>query len=178
VILSRNRILEEIERKNILVEPFREECMGINSYDLHLSRHLLTFSERVLDAKTKNPMDEIILPSGGLVLTPGTFYLGVTEEYTETHKHVPFLEGITSAARLGIIINPSSGKGSIGHCNTWTIEFSVIHPIRIYAGMPIAQLFFLNVDGNVDESYSNLKTAKYNSRSIKPTESMMWKNEF
>jgi dCTP deaminase len=178
VILTRNRILEEIERKNILIEPFREECLGLNSYDLHLARHLLTFSERLLDAKTKNPMDELIIPQDGLILHPGTFYLGVSEEYTETHKHVPFLDGTTSAARLGIIINPSSGKGSIGHCNTWTIEFSVIHPIRIYHGMPIAQLLFIKADGHVDESYANLKTAKYNSRSIKPTESMMWKNKF
>lgn len=178
MILTRSKILDEIERKNILIEPFREECLGLNSYDIHLSRHLLTFTERVLDAKTKNPMEELVIPKEGLVLTPGIFYLGVSEEYTETPKHVPFLEGITSASRLGIIINPSSGKGSIGHCNTWTIELSVLHPVRIYHGMPIAQLFFLNVDGKVDESYSNLKTAKYSSRSIKPTESMMWKNEF
>ncbi|MFC2114785.1 dCTP deaminase, partial [Bacteroidota bacterium] len=154
------------------------DCLGINSYDIHLGRHLLTFSERVLDARTKNPMEEIIIPKDGLVINPGTFYLDVSEEYTETNNHVPFLEGISSAARLGIIINPSSGKGSIGHCNTWTIEFTPIHPVRIYAGMPIAQLFFLNVDGPVDIAYSKLKTAKYNSRSIKPTESKMWKNEF
>ena len=53
------------------------------------------------------------------------FYLGVTEEYTETHKHVPFLEGKSSIGRLGIDIHATAGKGDVGFCNTWTLEISV-----------------------------------------------------
>jgi len=178
LILTKKRILDEINRKNILIEPFREECLGINSYDLHLGRHLLTYTKRILDARMHNEVNELLIPKDGFILFPGTMYLGVSEEYIETHAHVPFLEGITSAARLGIKVNPCSGKGSIGHCNTWTLEMDVIHPVRIYQGMPIAQIFFLKVEGEVETPYSQQKNAKYSSRSIKPMESMMWKNNF
>lgn len=178
MILTRNRILDEITKKSILIEPFREECLGPNSYDVHLGRFLITYTSRVLDVRVQNEIEELTIPKEGILLFPGTMYLGVTEEYIESHNHVPFLEGISSASRLGINANASSGKGSIGHCNTWTIDINVVAPIRVYQGMPIAQIFFLKAEGEVDTKYSKLKTAKYRSRSIKPTESMMWKSKF
>ena len=36
MILSDRRILEEIERGTIVIEPYRRECLGSNSYDVHL----------------------------------------------------------------------------------------------------------------------------------------------
>lgn len=93
MILSDKRILAEIERGNIVIEPFRAECLGTNSYDVHLGRYLAIYKNQVLDAKKNNKTQEIIIPPRGYVLHPGTLYLGVTEEYTETHAHVPFLEG-------------------------------------------------------------------------------------
>jgi dCTP deaminase len=178
LILTAKKILDEIARKNILIEPYREECLGPNSYDVHLGRHILTYSERVLDARERNTVEEIIIPTDGFVLQPNTIYLGVSEEYTETHKHVPLLKGISSVARLGIVVNSSSGIGSVGHCNTWTMEITVIQPVRVYHGMPIAQLLFFEMNGEVDRIYHELKNAKYSSRSLKPVESMMWKNKF
>ena len=105
-------------------------------------------------------------------------YLGVTEEYTETHKHVPFLEGKSSVGRLGIDIHATAGKGDVGYCNTWTLEISVSQPVRIYAGMPIGQLIYFMVEGDVKNLYNKKSNAKYNKRTIKPLESMMWKNKF
>lgn len=178
MILTRKKILEEIARKTILIEPFSEENLGQNSYDLHLGRYMLTYADRVLDAREQNRVEELIVAPEGLVLQPGTIYLGVTEEYTEIHCHVPFLEGITSVARLGINVNPASGKGSFGHTNTWTLEINVVQPIRVYHGMPIAQILFFSVEGEIDTGYDHVKRSKYRSRSIKPVESMMWKNKF
>jgi dCTP deaminase len=178
LILTGKQILEEIQKKTILIEPFRDDCIGPNSYDIHLGRYMATYSDRILDAKQHNSVEEIIISNDGYVLQPGTMYLAVSEEYTEVISHVPHLEGISSAARLGILINPASGKGSIGHCNTWTMEISVIQPVRVYHGMPIAQLIFYSVLGEVDVIYSNRKNSKYGNRSIKPVESMMWKNKF
>lgn len=178
MILTRKKILEEIARKTILIEPFSEENLGLNSYDLHLGRFMLTYNDRILDARVQNSSEEILIPQDGIVLHPDTVYLGVTEEYTEVHCHVPFLEGITSVARLGINVNSSSGKGSIGHANTWTIEISVVQPVRVYHGMPIAQLIFFNIDGEIDAGYDHIKKSKYRKRSVKPVESMMWKNNF
>jgi dCTP deaminase len=177
LILTGKKIEQEIRNKNILIEPYREDCIGPNSYDVHLGRHIIMYTDRVLDAKTENEIEEIIIPPEGIILHPGTMYLGVTEEYTESRIYVPFLEGISSAARLGIKINPSSGKGSIGHANTWTIEMDVIQPVRVYAGMPIAQLIFFAPSGDFDV-YASKVNPKYGYRSIKPVPSMMWKNKF
>ena len=178
MILSDKRILEEISNGNILIEPFRKENLGTNSYDVHLGKYLAVYQEHVLDARSKNTVREVIIPPEGLIIHPSTLYLGVTEEYTETHRHVPFLEGKSSIGRLGIDIHSTAGKGDVGYCNTWTLEISCIQPVRIYPGMPIGQLIYFAVEGEIERYYHNKTTAKYTNRTVKPVESMMWKNEF
>lgn len=178
MILSDKQILQEIENGDILIEPFRPECLGTNSYDVHLGRYLATYKDRVLDARAHNEIDEIVIPEDGYLLQPQTLYLGVTEEYTETHRHVPFLEGKSSIGRLGIDIHATAGKGDVGYCNTWTLEISVSQPVRVYAGMPIGQLIYFEVKGEIKNFYNKKRNAKYNQRTLKPIESMMWKNKF
>ncbi len=178
MILSDKRILDEISKGTILIEPFRDECLGTNSYDVHLGKYLAVYNDRLLDARAHNKIEEFKISEEGFILQPGTLYLGVTEEYTETHAHVPFLEGKSSAGRLGIFIHATAGKGDVGYCNTWTLEITVIQPIRVYAGMPIGQLIYFDVDGDINTLYKDKQNAKYNTRSVKPIESMMWKNKF
>ena len=112
------------------------------------------------------------------MLYPHIFYLGVTAEYTETHEHVPFLEGKSSTGRLGIDIHATAGKGDVGFCGNWTLEISVKQPVRIYKNMPIGQLIYFPVDGNIEVKYNQKKDAKYSGQTNKPVESMMWKNTF
>jgi len=178
MILSDKRILEEIDNGSIIIEPFKRECLGTNSYDVHLGKHLATYRSRVLDAKVHNEIDGFEIPKEGFVLQPNTLYLGVTMEYTETHAHVPFLEGKSSTGRLGIDIHATAGKGDVGFCNTWTLEISCAQPVRIYAGMPIGQLIYFVVEGDIEIMYNTKAGAKYNNPTTRPVESMMWKNKF
>ena len=178
MILSDLRILEEIEKGTIMVEPFRKECLGTNSYDVHLGKYLGCYKDRVLDSRLHNKIDLFEIPLDGFVLQPETLYLGVTEEYTETHKHIPFLEGKSSTGRLGIDIHATAGKGDVGFCNTWTMEITCRQPVRVYRGMPIGQLIYFTVDGEIGTLYNKKPNAKYSKRTIKPVESMMWKNKF
>jgi dCTP deaminase len=178
MILTDQQILEEIEKGNIVIEPFRRESLGTNSYDVHLGKYLATYKDRVLDAKKHNPIEIFEIPEEGFVLQPLTLYLGVTEEYTETHAHVPFLEGKSSVGRLGIDIHATAGKGDIGFCNTWTLEISVSQPVRVYAGMPIGQLIYFEAKGLIQNPYHKKNNAKYTGKTIYPVESMMWKNKF
>lgn len=178
MILTDKTILAEIEKGNIVIQPYRPECLGTNSYDVHLGKYLGVYRDRVLDAKKHNEIEIFEIPENGLVLDPGTLYLGVTEEYTETHAHVPFLEGKSSVGRLGIDIHATAGKGDVGYCNTWTLEISVSQPVRVYFGMPIGQLIYFMVEGDVQNMYNKKANAKYNGRTTKPIESMMWKNKF
>ncbi|MFZ4543179.1 MAG: dCTP deaminase [Saprospiraceae bacterium] len=178
MILSDKKILEAIDNGKILIDPFLPECLGTNSYDVHLSPYLAIYIDPVLDARKHNAIEEIIIPEEGYILAPGTLYLGSTVEYTETHHTVPFLEGKSSIGRLGIDIHATAGKGDVGFCNYWTLEISCVHPVRVYAGMPIGQLIYFTVDGEIENYYNKKQNAKYNERTPKPMESMMWKNKF
>jgi dCTP deaminase len=176
MILTDKKILEAIESGDIVIEPFRRECLGTNSYDVHLGRFLAVYEDAVLDAKKHNRIRIFEIPEEGFILQPGTLYLGVTEEYTETHHAVPFLEGKSSIGRLGIDIHATAGKGDVGFSNTWTLEISVVHPVRVYAGMPIGQLIYFLIEGDIENYYHKKQNAKYNERTDKPVESMMWRN--
>ncbi len=178
MILSDKRILEEIENATIKIEPFVRDSLGTNSYDVHLSKHLAVYEDSVLDAKKHNAIRHFEIPEEGYVLLPGILYLGVTQEYTETHTHVPFLEGKSSTGRLGIDIHATAGKGDVGFCGNWTLEISCKLPVRVYEGMPVGQLIYFPVDGEILIKYNNKKDAKYSGQPNRPVESMMWKNKF
>jgi len=176
MILTDSAILQAIADGSIVISPFQPECLGSNSYDVHLSAALATYTDVILDAKAHNPIEHFMIPEEGVVLRPGTLYLGVTQEYTETHTHIPFLEGKSSVGRLGIDIHATAGKGDIGFCNAWTLEISVCMPVRVYAGMPIGQLIYFEASGNCSTPYNAKSEAKYNERNERPVESMMFKN--
>lgn len=178
MILTDQEILNSIEKGEIVVSPFRRDCLGSNSYDVHLGRTLARYNDRVLDSKAHNKITTFQIPDEGFVLEPSEFYLGVTEEYTETHKHVPFLEGKSSVGRLGIDIHATAGKGDVGFCNYWTLEISVKQPVRVYAGMPVGQLIYFDIKGQTLVPYGSKASAKYNEKQPLPVESMMWKNSF
>jgi len=162
MILSDKRILEEIAKGTIKIEPYDRECLGSNSYDVHLGKHLARYVNKELDAKKHNTIEHFDIP----------------EEYTETHAHVPFLEGKSSTGRLGIDIHATAGKGDVGFCGNWTLEISVKQPVKVYAGMPIGQLIYFPVEGEIEVRYNQKKNAKYSGQINKPVESMMWKNSF
>lgn len=178
MILSDTAILEAIKEGTIVIDPFDRAALGSNSYDVHLSPHLALYEPEILDAKSHNLIAHFDIGPEGYVLTPGRVHLGSTQEYTETHRHVPFLEGKSSVGRLGIDIHATAGKGDVGFCNHWTLEISVHQPVRVYAGMPIGQLIYFSVEGTIETSYAQKTNAKYQSRSHRPVESMMWRNAF
>lgn len=178
MILSDKRILEEINRGTIKIDPYVRECLGSNSYDVHLGATLAVYEDTELDAKKHNTIKYFDIPDEGYVLQPNVFYLGVTQEYTETHAHVPFLEGKSSTGRLGIDIHATAGKGDVGFCGNWTLEISCKQPVRVYKHMPIGQLIYFPVEGEIEIKYNQKSNAKYSGQPNKPVESMMWKNKF
>ncbi len=176
MILSDARIREALRERKIIIRPYRSDCLGTNSYDVHLGPYLSVYTGSGLDARRPNPVREFRIPPEGFVLVPGQLYLGVTEEYTETHGFVPFLEGKSSVGRLGIDIHSTAGKGDEGFCNYWTLEMSVKLPVRIYAGMAVGQLIYFEISGRVERSYAAKASAKYRRVSRHPAPSRMHLN--
>jgi dCTP deaminase len=184
-ILADSAILAAVEAGDIVVEPFDRDCLGSNSYDVHLGSTLAVYElpvnteERfalVLDAAQLNRVRYFEIPDAGYVMEPDTLYLGVTAEYTESHKHVPFLEGKSSCGRLGLSVHATAGKGDVGFANHWTLEMTVVHPLRVYAGMPVAQLIFFVVAGEVLVPYDQKPSANYTERDPRPQPSRLWRS--
>lgn len=175
MILTDKDIKNELKKGKIVIRPFRKKALGSNSYDVHLGKNLAIYENKVLDVKKHNKIRLIRIPDEGMILKPGELYLGVTEEYTETHGYVPFLEGKSSIGRLGIEIHSTAGKGDIGFCNHWTLEITVKKPVKIYPGMPIGQIIYFKVSSPAEVPYNKKQDAKYNVFSKLPQESMIWK---
>lgn len=103
----------------------------------------------VLDMAVNTPTYRLQIPETGLVLLPGRLYIGSTVEHTETPHHVPCIEGRSSVGRLGINIHSTAGFGDIGFKGTWTLEISVIEPVRVYPNVRIAQIYYETVTGDI-----------------------------
>lgn len=179
MILSDKRILEERRKGNIVIEPFELESLGPNSYDVRLSKHLAVYYGTIeLDAAVKHCVARWEMGPGGELLRPGVLYLASTLEYTETRGFVPYLDGKSSVGRLGIQVHLTAGRGDSGFCNHWTMEISVVQPVRIYPGMKIAQLTYHAIDGVVERPYDQRATSNYQhvGGDPLPQPSRMWKN--
>jgi len=154
MILSGSEIKVQIGR-NLNIEPFNEEQLNPNSYNLTLHDELLVYEEIVLDMKRPNRYRRITIPEEGMVLQPNQLYLGRTIEYTETHNYVPMLEGRSSIGRLGLFVHVTAGFGDVGFCGFWTLEMFAVQPVRIYPGVQVCQIFYHAVEGDVTEYRSS-----------------------
>lgn len=155
MILSDLGISLAMLRGEIVINPLHFEQMNPNSYDVTLFSELKVInSNQALDSKKINSdnFSNISIQDDGFELKPGLLYLGSTIEYTESHKHVPQLIGKSTNARNGIKVE-MAGLGDVGFCGQWTLEISVMAPIRVYAGMRIAQLVWHEVSGKPLQKY-------------------------
>jgi dCTP deaminase len=154
MILSGHEIRSRLGR-DILIDPFDESRVNPNSYNLSLYDELLVYEEVVLDMRKSNRVDRITIPPDGLVLTPNQLYLGRTVERTETHNLVPMIEGRSSVGRLGLFVHVTAGFGDVGFSGYWTLEMFAVQPVKIYPGVPICQIFFHQIIGDITEYASD-----------------------
>jgi dCTP deaminase len=165
MILSGNEIRNRLGG-DIVIDPFDEAKLNPNSYNLSLHRELMVYEEVVLDMRSANRVRRITIPDNGLVIQPQQLYLGRTLERTETRNLVPQIEGRSSVGRLGLVVHVTAGFGDAGFCGYWTLEMFSVQPIRIYPEIPICQIFYHEITGEITEYSSD----KYqNNRGIQPS---------
>ena len=151
---------------DILIDPFDDRRLNPNSYNLSLHDELLVYEEVVLDMRKSNRVERIAIPEEGLVLAPNQLYLGRTVERTETHNLVPMIEGRSSIGRLGLFVHVTAGFGDVGFAGYWTLEMFAVQPVKVYPGVPIRQIFFHEIVGEITEYASD----KYqHNRDIQPS---------
>ena len=129
-----------------------------------------------LDYRKENAVKNVLInENDGLILQPGILYIGNTIESAGSDKYIPMYEGRSSMARLGIQSHISAGFGDVGFKSQWTLEIRVVHPVKVYSGMRIGQIFFhrINLDYNLE---TNLYRGKYLNQSG-PQPSLSFKDE-
>ncbi len=183
-------ILAAIDRGAIVIDPFDRACLGTNSYDVHLAPTLRMYTRghrqvRLVDGvavlydeplDTRAPRDtvDVPIPPGGFVLLPGYLYLASTVEHTESHEHLPILNGRSSLGRLGLSIHVTAGTGDVGFRGPWTMELFVIGmPLRVHAGDPIGQLLWFTASSAPLVPYGRKSSAKYNDAGPLPQPSKL-----
>lgn len=160
---------KEIESRigaDIIIDPYDNNKLNPNSYNLSLHDELLIYKDLPLDMKKENGYEKISIPQDGLVLEPSRLYLGRTIEYTETQNLVPMLEGRSSVGRLGLFIHVTAGFGDVGFKGFWTLEIFCIQPVKIYSGVEVCQIYYHTIEGQ----YVNYSSGKYqNNNGIQPS---------
>src|ERR1700749_3538408 len=149
---------QEIRAKlggDIVIDPFDERKLNPNSYNLTLYHELMTYEEVVLDMRKANRVRRVEIPKDGLTLSPNQLYLGRTIERTETHNFVPMIEGRSSVGRLGLFVHVTAGFGDVGFRGYWTLEMFAFQPVRIYPNVPICQIFYHQIFGDIREYASD-----------------------
>jgi dCTP deaminase len=169
VILTGDEIRRMVEAGRIVIDPFDPANLGPNSCDVTLSDELLEyvpdapawhdhpcaegFALHPLDMAKDNPTRKVWIPEEGMVLQPGRLYLGCTRERVGSSIFVPWLDGRSSVARLGVQVHLTAGRGDLGFVGPYTLEITAVHPVRVYAGVRIAQVSFFSAWGERGTQY-------------------------
>lgn len=165
MILTGPEIRAQIELGNIEIDPYVPEHVNPASVDLTLGREILTYTflkdgpnesvrtklDLVLDSKKEQwTRRDFIVDDSGVVLYPGVLYLMHTVERVLAKRHVPVLDGKSSLGRLGVSVHSTAGYGDIGFNGQYTLEVTCTLPVRLYAGMRVAQMRFHAVQGEIE----------------------------
>lgn len=158
MILTGPKIKSEIKNGTITIHPFSASQLNPNSYDVRLGETILTYTENVLDTKSPNETQKIIIPKTGLVIEPNRLYLGHTVETIATDTYVPIVHGKSSTGRVGLFIHITADLVDIGYKGQYTLMLHATQPVIVYPNMRIGQITFWRVDGDIqlyDGKYQN-----------------------
>lgn len=148
MILTGNKIKEEVENGAITIEPFSEDQINPNSYNYRLGYSIKVFDSFVHD---KSTFKEVDIPSEGYVLEVGKMYLATTKEIIGSSKYAMSLIGRSSMGRYGLFLQCSANLGHTTSKHKWTLEIVASVPIKLYPGMIIGQVSFWKNKGEIGE---------------------------
>jgi dCTP deaminase len=154
-VLSDGTILQYVQEGRIKVDPWDPKMVQPASIDLRLGDSFRVFhNHRATAIDLRDPpsnlTEEVVMPDGeAFVIHPGEFCLGRTLEWVQIPNDVVArIEGKSSLGRLGLIVHATAGFCDPGFEGTLTLELNNLTrvPIRLYPGLPIAQLSFMTLD--------------------------------
>jgi dCTP deaminase len=179
-VLSDGTIMRLVGSGRIRVDPWDESLVQPASIDLRLGDSFRVFHNHrasVIDLRDPpaNLTEEVrIAPDEPFVIHPGEFCLGRTREWIELPDDiVARIEGKSSLGRLGLIVHATAGFCDPGWRGTLTLELNNLTrvPIRLYPGLPIAQLSFMALDAPALRPYGHEQLGSHYQGQVEATES-------
>ena len=164
MVLSDRSIAEALASGRLLIEPIAETALQPASVDIRLDREFRVFrNHRDAYIDVREPVQsltelESIEDDEPFVLHPGEFVLGSTLERVRLPDDlVARVEGKSSLGRLGLLVHATAGYVDPGWDGHLTMELSNVSnlPIRLYYGMKIGQLSFLQLTTPADRPYGS-----------------------
>lgn len=154
MILTKSEIVKQVTQGHIVIDPFDAKLVNPNSYNYHLGETLIELDDLVIDPATSTSGTTLRLDDTGFVLVPGRVYLGSTQERIGSDRFVTSLIGRSSVGRLGLFVQITADLGNLGAKHQWTLELTVVQPLRIYPGMHIGQVSFWETEGSRSQLYA------------------------
>jgi len=145
MILTGPEIEHSLKWGDITIEPFNKAQVNPNSYNFCLLPTILKVS---INENNQSSYETIEMKEEGYVLMPHVLYLGATKEIIGTKNFAMTLLGKSSLGRLGLFLNATADLGHFGSVSQWTLELSVVQPLRIYPNMEIGQIAFWAQQGS------------------------------
>jgi dCTP deaminase len=142
MILTGTKIIEEVDRKKIEISPFDKKRITTNSYDLSLGDTIIRYKAKIIDPRKATPFEEKKIPNDGLLLKSGEFVLGHSKERIGSDFYIPLIHGKSGTARMGLFVHVTADLIDIGSHGVTTFQLYATLPVRLYAGMLIAQVSF------------------------------------
>lgn len=152
MILTKEKVLEEIKKKGIKISPFSRKSLGPASYDLTLGNEFRVYEKgkNVSVKEGVNYKKFTKLVKGNIKLKPGDFILGVTKEKITLSENVcGWLTGRSRFARLGLQIHSTAAFLQPGINNKQVLEIYNLskNTLELKPGTRICQVMFDRTEG-------------------------------
>ncbi len=179
-VLSDGTISRLVADGRIRIDPWDEALVQPASVDLRLGDSFRVFHNHRASAidlrdPPTNLTEQVTVNDGeAFIIHPGEFCLGRTLEYVELPDDiVARIEGKSSLGRLGLIVHATAGFCDPGWRGTLTLELNNLTrvPIKLYPGLPIAQLSFMTLDAPARRPYGHADLGSHYQGQVEATES-------
>jgi dCTP deaminase len=141
MILTGAAIRAAIEEGKLHFSPFDAAALNPNSIDIHLGDSLLC----VPKAASAGPPVRLPLDAAGMFLEPGQLYLIDSRERFGSDHFVPMVHGKSNVARAGLFVHANGEMVDLGQVGAYQFQLFPVLPIRVWAGMAVAQVTFWQV---------------------------------
>ena len=129
MILTGKEILNQIKDNNIKIEPFIEENINPDSYDISIGNYIYCYENDTIDSVKKNK-----------------FYYSYSNERIYTNKYVPMLHSKSGIARIGLFVHITADLLNVGHKGRALLQLYPTNDTKVYPKQRIGQISFWMIE--------------------------------